>query len=88
MATIQEDFRVIFEELKTQRDVLAVKIHLAKSDIKDEWQELEKKWQTFCARNHQLQRELRETANDVEDDLHYLTQDLREGYQRLKRLMH
>lgn len=88
MANIKEDFKLIFDELKTQRDVLALKIHLAKSEIKDEWQELEKKWETFCARNHQLRRELRETSDDVEDDLHYLSQDLREGYNRIKQLLH
>lgn len=87
MANLKDDLNTIKEELKTQRDLLLLKIHLAKSDVKDEWQELEQKWENFCARNEQFNQELHETADSVSDDLKYLGQDLQEGYSRIKRLL-
>ncbi len=88
MAQLKEDLNTVFEELKTQRDVLALKIHLAKADVKDEWQLLEKKWDHFSARSGQVKEEVKETADDVGEDLKYLTEDLREGYSRIIKLLH
>jgi hypothetical protein len=88
MTSLKTDLAKIVEELKTQRDVLAVKIHLAKADVKDEWQELEKKWQHFSARSEILQDEAKGVAEDVREDLSDLGEDLKEGYYRIKRLLH
>ncbi len=88
MTSLKDDLAVIVAELKTQRDILAVKIHLAKADVQDEWHELEKKWQHLAARSEQLKEEAKELAEDVQEDLAELGEDLKEGYQRIKRLLH
>ncbi len=88
MSLLKDDLAVIMEELKTQRDILAVKMHLAKADVKDEWQQLEKKWQHFCAENERLQEEAKDVAEDVQEDLSDLGRDLKEGYYRIKNLLH
>ncbi len=88
MTQLKEDLNTIVDELKTQRDMLVLKVHLAKADVKDEWQELEKKWEQFSARSEQVKREIQGTAGDVGEDLKHLSEDLREGYSRIKRLLH
>ena len=85
MTLLKDDLQAIIEELKTQRDILALKMHLAKADVKDEWQELEKKWQHFSARSEQIKHEVQETASDIGEDLKHLADDLKEGYSRIKR---
>lgn len=88
MAPLKNDLRTLIDGLKTQRDVIALKIYLAKSDAKDEWELLERKWNHFSARSEQIKKELQEASTDIGDDLKYLGEDLREGYSRIKNLLH
>ena len=41
---LKDDFDAIMKFLHRERDELRVKIHLAKAEAKEEWQELEEKW--------------------------------------------
>ena len=88
MTQIEHDLTAVLDELKTLRDILALKMHLAKSELKDDWQELEEKWGDINVRSDQLKRELSDTAVDINEDLKFLARDLREGYTRLKNLLH
>lgn len=87
MGELQYDMQVIVDELKTQRDILLLKMHLAKKEAKDEWEELEKKWQYFASRSEQVTEEVQDTAEDVLEDLKDLGEDLQEGYSRIKKLL-
>lgn len=87
MSMIEQDLQTIAEELKKQRDLLVVKMHLAKAEIKDEWRDLEYKWAQFNARSDKLKQELTDTAEDVAEDLKALGEDLRQGYEHLKNTM-
>ena len=42
MSSDIEDF---WEKLKTQRDEMKVQAHLARAEFRDEWNEVEEKWQ-------------------------------------------
>lgn len=87
MNSFQDDLSVIAEELKSQRDVLALKMHLAAAEVKDEWTELEKKWENFDARSEQVKETLDETVGEVGDDLKELSNDLKDGYKRIRQLL-
>ncbi|ARN72757.1 hypothetical protein [Oceanicoccus sagamiensis] len=87
MTSLNDDLAVVTQALKTQRDTLAVKIHLAKADVKDEWQALEQQWQQFNARSEVVIDEAKEVAEEVQEDLTELAQDLKDGYHRIKRLL-
>lgn len=87
MSSFQDDLKIIVEELKVQRDVLALKVHLAAADIKDEWEELEKKWKNFDAKSEQVKDEMDEAAEEVRDDLKELGNDIKDGYKRIKQLL-
>ncbi|MFT7130630.1 MAG: hypothetical protein ACI89U_002756 [Gammaproteobacteria bacterium] len=87
MVHLKEDFSAIVAALKTERDVLAVKMNLAKAEVKTEWGELEKKWEKVSFRSEKIKQELQETSSDVGEDFKDLAEDLKEGYSRIKRLL-
>lgn len=73
------------EALQAIRDELRIKTHLAKADIKDEWNQLEGKWQS-------VEEELRRTASHVKEPLHTISaqtkellKDLKHGYENIVR---
>lgn len=87
MAHLKEDFSAIVASLKTERDVLAVKMNLARAEVKTEWGELEKKWEKVSFRSEKIKREVQETSGDVGEDLKDLVDDIAEGYSRIKHLL-
>lgn len=85
MTRFSDDLKVIFDELKSQREELAVQMHLAGAEARDEWEEVEKQWQHFSFRTRKVLDELKESSEDVEEDLKMLGEDLKEHYTRIKR---
>ena len=79
-----EDFERFFEKLRQQRDELRLKLHLAKAEAEDEWEELEKKWKKLKAKKHELQREAAETADELEEIVTKLGRDIKKGYERIR----
>ena len=47
MSDYKEELHELGDELKQARDELRVEMHLAKADIRDDWEELEKQWHRF-----------------------------------------
>lgn len=83
------DFDDIVAELKQRRDELRVKIHLASKDIKDEWDELEKKMEEFSDKARQFSEDakLKETGAGIGDALKQLGGELKRGYERIRDAM-
>ena len=67
------------QDLERHRDELKVKIHLASMDAKEEWDELEKKWDHFVA-----QARVSESAQSVGGALDKLGSELKDAYKRLR----
>jgi len=72
------------ERLKQQRDELRVKMHLAKADAKDEWNELEGKWDSLKERMKAAGGEAGEVSDDIGDALKELASELKSGYARIR----
>jgi len=77
----------LVEEVRRQRDELRVKIHLAKADARDEWQELEKKWEQFSARAGAVGGEAEEAAKDVLSAAKGVVEEIKRGYERIRGAM-
>jgi len=88
MATIEQDVKKILEAIKTQRDELKVRMHLANAEINDEWVEMGKKWQEMKIKNSKLKASAGETRAALVDDLKKMGKDLKEGYERMKKRLH
>jgi uncharacterized coiled-coil DUF342 family protein len=84
MNDIKENFQELAAELRQTRDELRVKISLAKAEVRDEWEELEEKWEHFRARAKPVEDAVGESAGEIGDALVSLGQELKRGYQRIR----
>lgn len=82
MTNPNEEIGKVFDQLKQLRDELALKVHLATMDAKDEWQELEQKWSDF-----ESKAKLSETGEGVERALSQLGEELKAGYERIRKAL-
>jgi hypothetical protein len=87
MAEVRVELQKLLEELRAEREHLAVKMNLAKAEVRDEWEELERKWEHLRARGAQITETLGDTGGEVMDDLQMAGVDIKEGYRRLKDLL-
>jgi len=74
------------EELRAVRDDLKVRLHLAKLDAEDLWEEIEKKWQHAEAKLKVLGEAGQEAADDVAEAAELVLAEVKEGYDKLRRL--
>ena len=79
------DFAEVVDKLKTERDELRVRAHLLKSELRDELDALESKWDHLESRMGQLQEASKESAEEVGAAVKQLTEELAAGYRRIKK---
>jgi hypothetical protein len=77
-----DDIDELIGDLKKKRDELRVQVNLASKDIRDEWNELEKKMQKFSN-----DAQLRDTGKGVGKALGALGQELKLGYERIRKAL-
>jgi hypothetical protein len=73
--------------LKTQRDEIALKMHLAKADAKDEWERLERKFAALTAQLKPVGHVVEETAEEVGSAMALAAEELKKGFGRLRTLL-
>ena len=84
MTDAKKELDRILQELQRQRDELNLRIHLAKADAKDEWQELEKKWQEMKPKLDAAGGEAVKTSENVLTGLQLALEEMRKGYERIR----
>jgi len=77
----------MLKELKTERDDLKVQLHLLSLDAKEEWNELENKYEKFKAKASVVADVAGDSAEEVGEALKLVGDELREGYKRIRRSM-
>ena len=78
-----EDIEDLVEKLKQERDELGVKLHLAKMEANEEWQELERKWSKLEAKMKQVGDAASESTGDVRAAAELLGQEIKAGFKRI-----
>ena len=81
------EMEAIVGKLKQQRDELAVKIHLAGKDAQDEWDALEQKWNELNAEAKPVTDAAGETAKNVGSALDLVADELKAGYDRIRKAL-
>jgi len=76
------DFDKLKADLERMRDELRLKMHLASMDAKEEWNDLEQKWQSFSDR-----AEMNKSAEGLGAALGDLGDELKAAYQRLRKAL-
>ncbi len=76
------DYQKILDDLKTRRDELALQIHLGTREAQDEFARLESEWEAFAAK-----AKLEETAEGLGEALSTVGEELKKGFERLKKAL-
>lgn len=75
----------LWQDLKTQRDELKLKIHLAAAEIEEEWQKIEdKKWPEIEHRLRELEEGTEEQIAEVGKALEIVGDEIKNAYSRIK----
>jgi len=83
MANPDEKLAALKQDLAQTRDELRVKMHLAKADARDEWEELEGKWHDFERKWDTVEDAAEDVAQDVGQALARLGAEIKSGYKRI-----
>ncbi|MFT5702446.1 MAG: hypothetical protein ACI8ZB_005366 [Desulforhopalus sp.] len=84
---IKESFKKLVEKLKTDRDEINLKIHLASMEAREEFEEAEKKWHQVKAKASDIADDAVETSEEYIAKSKIVGEELKETYNRIaKRL--
>ena len=84
MAIDKDDLAKIAAKLRAERDELRVQMHLATMEAKEEFEELEKKWQRFEPKLAEAKDEVVETSRTVGAGLEVIAEELGAAYRRIR----
>jgi hypothetical protein len=82
---LREEIDKLNETLKTERDDLKVRIHLAKMEAQEEWEKAEQQWQHFKTKANEFGSASSESAQDVGAALKLLGEELGHAFQRIRK---
>ena len=82
--TTESDFAKMAEILRKERDELGVKVHLAGMEVRDEWQELEEKWEQFSSNSKNFYKEVEPALGNIQAALNLLGEELKAGYKKIR----
>ena len=74
----------LVSNLKRERDELALKIHLGKEELKDEWQKLDDKLAQLTSDYEPAKKAVAETADEVWESLKLVGSELKDGFKRIR----
>lgn len=84
---MKEEFTKLIEKLKSERDEINLKIHLASMDAKTEFEEAEKKWLQVKAKAAEITDDAVGTSEELIAKAKVVGEELKETYNRIaKRL--
>ncbi|MEZ6115533.1 MAG: hypothetical protein R3C28_03015 [Pirellulaceae bacterium] len=75
----------LISSLKQERDEIALKIHLGKEDLKDEWEKLEARWNQLNDDYEPAKKAAAETADDVWQAAELVGDELKSGFQKIRK---
>ncbi len=81
------ELQKLIDDVIQQRDEIRVRLHLAKAEAKDEWERLETQWNHVRGKMGVVGREAGKAAHDVGAALQLAVEELRRGYERIRKLM-
>jgi hypothetical protein len=84
---LDDQLAEMIESLKQGRDELNVRMHLAKAEAKDLWQEMEDKWQLIRSQLDRVDDQSGDTAKDIGAATMVVAEEIRRGYKKLKDML-
>ena len=78
------EHKSFFEKLKTTRDELKVKTHLLEMDIKQEWDDLETKWNKLSQEFEPTRHTTEKVGDNIASATKLLLEEIEKGYKKIK----
>jgi phosphoribosylpyrophosphate synthetase len=80
---MKEEFNKLIEKLKSERDGINLKIHLASMEAKTEFEEAEQKWLQVKAKAAEITDDAVETSEELIAKAKIIGEELKETYNRI-----
>ena len=81
----RDELQRLIEQLQVERDQIRLRLHLARAELRDEWDKTERQWDGFRQKSDRVLMELDQTGVEVKATLKQLGEELKEGYRRIRR---
>lgn len=82
--SLQDEFKKLSERVKQYRDEARVQLHLAREDVKDEWDDLEQDWDRFRSKIDQMMHDAENASQEARQTTRKLGEDLKTGYENIR----
>lgn len=83
--SLREELNKLAETIRQHRDEIRVQLHLAKEDVKDEWDDLEKHWERFRRKLDDVIHDAEEASRETRTNARQMGNELKDSYERLKK---
>jgi trans-2-enoyl-CoA reductase len=80
---IREEFDKLVEKLKTERDEINLKVHLASMEAREEFKEAEVKWGQVKEKASEIANEAVDTSEEYIAKAKVIGEELKEAYNRI-----
>lgn len=80
---IQEEFEKLVDRLKTERDGLSLKMHLASMEVRQEFEEAEKTWKQLKTKAGTLAEGAVEITDEYLEKAKIVGEELEQAYRRI-----
>jgi len=79
----KQEFSSLVETLKTERDELKLKLHLASMEAKEEFDGMDEKWDEVVAKASELADDSKEVTEEALAKAKVVAEEVKAGYQRI-----
>ncbi|WP_166264271.1 hypothetical protein [Marinobacter caseinilyticus] len=83
--TLKDELQKLSEAIRQYRDEIRVQLHLAKEDVKDEWDDLEVHWERFRQKLDDIVHDAEESSQEARANAREIGDELKQSYERLKK---
>ena len=80
----QKEFSDLVETLKTERDEISLRLHLASMDVKDEFATLDEKWDLVTQKAAEVADDAVEVSDDAIAKAKIVGEELKDAYNRVR----
>lgn len=75
------------DTLRTLRDELRVRAHLGRAEVRDLWEDAEKRWHKLEAEAGRVREQAREPMEQIGEAAELLLEEIKRGYDKLRKLI-
>jgi hypothetical protein len=79
------EFDNLLEKLKSERDEIMLKLHLATMEAKEEFEEADKHWDTLKVKAAEIADDSKETSEEFIAKAKIVGEELKEAYSRISK---